>query len=76
MNLLHVYYIPPFLFPSHIGHQRALSRVPCAIQEILIVCVCAHLLLSQAGVMVVVVMIMMYDDYYRPQYQASSNTIH
>ena len=40
MNLLHVYYIPPFLFPSHIGHQRALSRVPCAIQEILIVCVC------------------------------------
>ena len=25
-----------FGFPSHVGHQRALSRVPCAIQQVLI----------------------------------------
>ena len=25
-------FIPLFLFPSHLGHRRVLSRVPCAIQ--------------------------------------------
>ena len=25
-------YIPSFGFPSHLGHHRALNRVPCAIQ--------------------------------------------
>ena len=57
---------PFFGFPSHIGHQRALSSVPCAIEQTLTVCVCAQLLPSQARVMVMVVMIMMCDDYYRP----------
>ena len=29
----HMYtYIPSFLFPSHLGHHRALSRVSCAVQ--------------------------------------------
>ena len=28
---------PPFFgFPSHLGHHRALSRVPCALQQVLI----------------------------------------
>ena len=57
---------PFFGFPSHIGHQRALSSVPCAIEQTLTVCVCAQLLPSQARVMVMVFMIMMCDDYYRP----------
>ena len=31
VNLLYIY-IPSFFgFPSHLGHHRALSRVPCAI---------------------------------------------
>ena len=42
-------YIPPFLgFPSHLGHYRALSRVPCAVQKVFIsylfypqYCICA-----------------------------------
>ena len=30
-------YIPSFFgFPSHLGHHRALSSVPCAIQQVLI----------------------------------------
>ena len=42
-------YIDPlfFGFPSHLGHQRALSRVPCAIQWVLTVCVCVCCLLSR-----------------------------
>ena len=29
-------YVPFFGFPSHLGHHRALSRVPCAVQSVLI----------------------------------------
>ena len=37
VNQLYVYIYPLFFeFPSHLGHQRALSRVPCAIQSVLI----------------------------------------
>ena len=37
VNQLYVYIYPLFLgFSSHLGHYRALSRVPCAIQQILI----------------------------------------
>ena len=32
---IHIYPIS-FRFPSHLGHHRALSRVPCAIQLVLI----------------------------------------
>ena len=33
----HIYiYPPPFGFPSYSGHHRALSKVPCAIQDVLI----------------------------------------
>ena len=33
-------YIPSFSFPSHVGHHRSPSRVPCAIHKVLI----SHLL--------------------------------
>ena len=37
VNQSHVYMCPLFFgFPSHLGHHRALSRVPCALQYILI----------------------------------------
>ena len=37
MNQLYVYIYPLFFgFPSHLGHHRALSGVPCAIQQVLI----------------------------------------
>ena len=37
VNQLYVYVYPLFFgFPSHLGHHRALSRVPCAIQQVLI----------------------------------------
>ena len=37
VNQLYVYIYPFFLgFPSHLGHHRVLSRVPCAIQQVLI----------------------------------------
>ena len=37
MNQLYVYTYPLFFgFPFHLGHPRALSRVPCAIQQVLI----------------------------------------
>ena len=37
VNQLYVYIYPLFfVFPSHIGHQRTLSRVPYAIQQVLI----------------------------------------
>ena len=32
MNQPHAYISPLFEFPSHLGHHRALSRVPCTIQ--------------------------------------------
>ena len=36
-NQLHVYIYPFFWgFPSHLGHHRTMSRVPCAIQQVLI----------------------------------------
>ena len=35
VNQLYVYiYLPFFGFPSHSGHHRALSRIPCAIKQI------------------------------------------
>ena len=38
VNQLYVYIYPLFYgFPSHLGHHRALSRVPCAIQFSLII---------------------------------------
>ena len=27
---------PLFEFPSHLGHHRALSRAPCAVQQVLL----------------------------------------
>ena len=37
VNQLSIYIYPFFFgFPSHLGHHRALSRVPCAIQQVLI----------------------------------------
>ena len=37
VNRLYVYTYPLFLrFPSHFSHHRSLSRVPCAIQQVLI----------------------------------------
>ena len=37
VNQLHVYVQPLFFgFPPDLGHHRALSRVPCAIQQVLI----------------------------------------
>ena len=37
MNQLCVYICPLFFeFPSHLGHHRVLSRIPCAIQSVLI----------------------------------------
>ena len=36
MNQPYTYMHPlPFVFPSHLGHDRALTRVLCAIQEVL-----------------------------------------
>ena len=36
MNQPHIYMYPLFFgFPSHLGHHRALSRVPCALQSVL-----------------------------------------
>ena len=32
MNQPHAYISSLFEFPSHLGHHRALSRVPCTIQ--------------------------------------------
>ena len=38
VNPLYVYLYHFFFgFPSHLGHHRALSRVPCAIQQVLII---------------------------------------
>ena len=38
VNQLYVYIYPLFFgFPSHLGHHRALSRVPCAIQFSLVI---------------------------------------
>ena len=35
MNQLYIYIYPLFSgFPSHLGHHRALHRVPCAIQQV------------------------------------------
>ena len=31
---IHIYSL--FGFPSHLGHRRALSRAPCAVQQVLI----------------------------------------
>ena len=43
MNQLYMYVCPlPFGLPSHSGHHSALSRVPCAIQYVLLVCVSAQ----------------------------------
>ena len=47
VNQLHIYIYPFFFgFPSHLGHHRALSRVPCAIQQVLIgytqSCICVN----------------------------------
>ena len=44
VNQLYVYiYIPPlFRLPSHLGHHRALNRVPCAIQQVLIIIYFIH----------------------------------
>ena len=40
MNQLYMYVCPlPSGLPSHSGHHSALSRVPCAIQYVLLVCV-------------------------------------
>ena len=37
VNQLYVYIYPLlFGFPSHLGHHRAFSRVPCAIQQVII----------------------------------------
>ena len=37
VNQLFVYIYPLFFgFPSHLGHYRAFSRVPCAIQLVFI----------------------------------------
>ena len=37
VNQLYIYTYPLFFgFPCHLGHHRALSRVPCAIQQVLI----------------------------------------
>ena len=37
VNQLYIYIYPlSFGFPSHLGHRRALGRVPCAIQQVLI----------------------------------------
>ena len=37
VNQLYVYIYPLFFgFPSHLGHQRALCRVPCAILQVLV----------------------------------------
>ena len=37
VNQLYVYIYPLFFgFPSHLGHHRALSRVPRALQQVLI----------------------------------------
>ena len=39
LNQLYLYIYPLFFgFPSHLSHYRALSRVPCAIQYVLISC--------------------------------------
>ena len=39
VSQLYVYIFPLFFrFPSHLGHHRSLSRVPCAIQQVLISC--------------------------------------
>ena len=35
-SALHIHTSPLLGFPSHLGHHRALSRVPCAIQYVLI----------------------------------------
>ena len=40
-NQPHAYTDPLFSgFPSHLGHHRALNRVPCAVPWVLTVCVC------------------------------------
>ena len=49
VNQLYVYICPLFFgFPSHLGHHRALSRVPCAIQQVLI----SYLFYTQQGIYV------------------------
>ena len=38
VNLLYIHIYPLFFrFYSHIGHYRVLSRVPCAVQQVLVV---------------------------------------
>ena len=34
-SAIHILYPLFFGFPSHLGHPRALNRVPCAVQEVL-----------------------------------------
>ena len=38
MNQPHIYLYPlfGFGFPSHVGHHRALNRVPCVVEQDLI----------------------------------------
>ena len=49
VSQLYVYIYPLFGgFPSHLGHHRALSRVPCAIQQVLI----SYLFYTQQGMYV------------------------
>ena len=35
-SAIYIHISPFFGFPSHSGHHRALSRVPCAVQHVLI----------------------------------------
>ena len=36
-SAIYMYTYPLFLgFPSHLGHHRALNRVPCAMQQVLV----------------------------------------
>ena len=35
-SAIHIHISPFFVFPSHLGHHRSLSTVPCAIQQALI----------------------------------------
>ena len=73
MNRPYIYPLP-FGFPSHSGHHRALSRVPCAIQKVLISyllytqyqqCICAN---SQALYVHQMVTSVLGGRYYYNQY--------
>ena len=37
-SVIHIHISPLFGFPSRLGHHRALSRIPCAIQSVIISC--------------------------------------